>query len=157
MLKANSSMTIVQEWMSHTPITIRSDETIRDALQLLGEKKVSALPVTNAEGLFVGIVTIADFLRAVIATDKVLDGDYPHFDDCLWAVDLIQRRLGSDKVSSVMTEVVSTISPEQTMHEAARVLIQNGVHHLPVVTSKGALVGVLSSSDFVSLVGKTSI
>jgi CBS domain-containing protein len=56
-----------------------------------------------------------------------------------------------------MTEVVSTISPEQTMHEAARVLIQNGVHHLPVVTSKGALVGVLSSSDFVSLVGKTSI
>jgi CBS domain-containing protein len=147
------SETLVQEWMSPVVITVNQDGTVRDALAKLGEHRISALPVVNAEQNFVGIVTIADFLRTVISTDQVLDSNYPHYDDCLWAVDLIQRKLGTDKVGSVMTEVVATVKPNDSMCDAARNMFGLGLHHLPVIGGNGKLVGILSSTDFVRLVG----
>ncbi len=147
------SETLVQEWMTPVVITVGYEDTVREALAKLGKHRISALPVVDANDNFVGIVTMADFLRAVISADCALDSEYPHFDDCLWAVDLIQRKLGSDKVGTVMTEVVATVTPEQPMCDAARKMIGLGLHHLPIVGGNGKLLGILSSTDFVKLVG----
>lgn len=145
--------TLVQEWMSPVVITVNQNDTVRDALNKLGEHRISALPVVDGESRFVGIVTIADFLRSVITTDQTLDSNYPHYDDCLWAVELIQRKLGTDQVGTVMTEVVATVKPNDSMCDAARNMFGLGLHHLPVVGSNGQLAGILSSTDFVRLVG----
>lgn len=147
----------VQQWMTPLVVTIRNSATIRDAIDLLRDEHVSALPVIDDSGKFVGIVTIADFLRAVVSMDELLDSEYPHFDDCLWAVELIQRKLGTDSVSSLMTEVVATVRPDQSMYEAASILLNNQLHHLAVCSSRGELVGILSSMDFVRLIrGKST-
>ena len=151
MLDTPSLSTEVQQWMTPGVVTILSSTTIREALDLLRDERVSALPVIGKKGEFCGIVTIADFLHAMVATDEVLDSQYPHFDDCLWAVDLIQRRLGTDKVSSLMTEVVTTVRPDQTMREAAEIMLKEHLHHLAVCNSRGELVGILSSIDFVRM------
>ena len=145
----DSCSVIVEQYMSRSVVVVNDCDSVRVALQKFGEEKISALPVINSSGAFVGIVTVGDLLRSVTTTEQALESKYPHFDDCLWAVDLIQRRLGSDPVSTVMTEVVATISPEDTMKSAAEKMLDFQVHHLPVVMSDGELVGLLSTTDFV--------
>lgn len=150
-LYKKGTATEVQEIMATNVVSVMNTETVRDALNKLTEEHVSAVPVIDGKGSFVGIVSVADLVRIVLATDEVLDSDYPHYEDSFWAIDLIQQRLGSDKVTRVMTEVLTTVSPEQSMHHAACIMLNNHVHHLPVVDGKGRLVGMLSSTDFVRL------
>ena len=144
--------TEVQEVMSRGVITALESETVADAVARMQGEDISALPVINAEGSLVGIVSVADMMRIVLDMENTLESNYPHYDDCLWAVDLIKSRLGSDHLSKVMSEIVTTVRPDMMMHHAACIMINNHVHHLPVVDSSGRIVGMLASSDFVRLV-----
>ncbi|NND98496.1 MAG: CBS domain-containing protein [Pirellulaceae bacterium] len=143
--------TEVQELMSKAVVTVRSDETVHDVLTQFQNEKISAVPVIDPQGKFVGIVSHADLVRIVLETDAALDSHYPHYDDCLWAIDMVQRRLGSEHIYNVMTELMETIGPDDSMGKAASLMLHNRVHHLPVVQSDGKLVGMLSSTDFVEL------
>ena len=141
----------VEEYMSEALISVHEDASVKSMLDALADSKVSALPVVGSQGNCVGIVSLTDIVRRVLETEELLDNSYPHFDDCLWAVDLIQRRFGSETVSKIMTEVVTTVSPDTPMQEAAKRMLNNHVHHLPVVSAHGKLLGMLSTVDFVRL------
>ena len=112
------------------------------------EKKILALPVVENDRC-VGIVTATDLVVLLRATDKLLRSDYPHFDDCLWAVDLVQRKLDDDPVREIMSEVIVTTTPDTTVDDVAETILAESVHHVPVVDDNGKLVGFLSSFDFV--------
>jgi len=150
-LYRNGTDTEVQELMCANVVTVRYSETVRDALTKMTDENISALPAIDGKGKCVGIVTVVDLMRIALAAGSVLNSEYPHYDDCLWAVDLIQRKLGTDKISDVMTEILAVVGPSTVMHDAACVMLNNKVHHLPVVNSSGRLVGMLSSTDFVRL------
>ncbi|MEM9006251.1 MAG: CBS domain-containing protein [Cyanobacteria bacterium P01_F01_bin.86] len=56
----------VGEVMNHNkPVTIQPTASIRDAAQLMHNKKVSRLPVIEAAGALVGILTQGDIVRAL--------------------------------------------------------------------------------------------
>lgn len=64
--RAKALATPVQEIMTRDPLTLAPDDDLRDAVELLLEEKVGALPVVDgAEGL-VGIVTYVDILRCFL-------------------------------------------------------------------------------------------
>ncbi|MFG0261977.1 MAG: cyclic nucleotide-binding/CBS domain-containing protein [Novipirellula sp. JB048] len=151
MTKFGSHEDSVQQWMTISINTVKRDGTVRDVLELMKDKQITSVPVVDPQGSVIGIVTQRDLAAVVLATDQLLDSDYPHYEDCLWAVELILRRLGSDKVTAVMSENVASIDPEKTMAEAAKQMSEAGIHHL-AVAKKGTLLGMLSSSDFVRLV-----
>lgn len=50
-----------------------------------------------------------------------------------------------------MTDTVMTIHPDDTMDRVQRVFEQNTIHHLPVVTPEGKVVGMVSKSDYLKL------
>lgn len=147
----------IKDWMSEITCTIDREQSVREALDLLGQHRISALPVVNSAHKPIGILTIGDFMHAIDQTGNALDESYPHFDDCLWAVDMIQRRLGSDKVYSLMSEVLTTVEPTQTMRAAAKIMCEAGLHHLLVCNEDQTLAGMLSASDFVRLVDRTTL
>ncbi|MEM9586085.1 MAG: CBS domain-containing protein [Planctomycetota bacterium] len=146
----------VQQWMSRDVQTANEIDSIQYALTRMADEKISALPVIDDQDHLLGIVTVGDVARRVLVTERLLETEYPHYEDCFWAVDLIQKNLGSDQVTALMSEVLTTISPEQTMAAAAKVMKNNHVRHLPVVTSHGKLVGMLSANDFVRLAAKAA-
>ena len=151
MSESSTATMSVRQWMSSSIHTLSRDATVRDVLELMKREKISSVPVVGDGGVVVGIVTIGDLARVVLSTDQLLDSDYPHYEDCFWAVDLIQRRLGGDTVTHVMTESVVSIDPEQTMAEAAMAMNSKSIRHL-AVTTNGKLIGMLSANDFVRLV-----
>lgn len=136
----------VQQVMTRDIKSVSPTTTVGEALELMLDHKISALPVVDEGHHCVGIVTVTDLISLLRKTEQTLKSDYPHFDDCLWAVDLVQRNLDSDPVRNIMSEVVLTVSPDLSLERAAKTMATENVHHLPVVLDR-KLIGLLSSID----------
>ncbi|WP_462382554.1 CBS domain-containing protein [Pseudomonas sp. Marseille-QA0892] len=106
--------------------TISPDATVLDALRLMADKNVGALPVLR-DGELVGIISERDYARKV-----VLQG----------------RSSFATPVSEIMTEAVIIVLPQQTVSECMSLMTEHHLRHLPVM-GNGRLVGLLSIGDLV--------
>ena len=106
--------------------SVEPDTLVIDAITLMNEKKVGALPVIKDNRL-VGIISERDYTRKVI---------------------LNNRSSRETMVSEIMTENVKTVTPSQTIDECMVIMSDNHIRHLPVVNNDQP-VGVLSVMDVV--------
>ena len=106
--------------------SIRPDARVIEALQLMAQKDVGALPVLDGERL-VGIMSERDYARKVI---------------------LLGRSSQDIEVRDIMTTDVVTVDPRRTVEECMSVMTQKRVRHLPIVEG-GKLVGLVSIGDLV--------
>jgi CBS domain-containing protein len=105
--------------MSPDPITVRRTDVVGPLRDTMLTRQVHGVPVLDADGTLAGIVTSSDLVEE-------------------WAPD--------QGVETVMAERVTTIGPGTTLTEAARDMLEGGVHHL-VVVDNTRVVGVVSSFD----------
>jgi len=111
---------------SGAPITIRPEQTVRDALVLLAKHNIGALVVVNAAGMPVGIVSERDIVRDAARNEQVF----------------------GRAMSEIMTRDVITGVPEDDLASVANLMTEKRVRHLPVVTG-GKLIGIISIGDVV--------
>ena len=135
----------VSDVMKRQVLTVHSKTSIGRVLEIMEEQHVCSLPVVD-DGRCVGIVTATDLVHLIRETNGALRAGYPHYDDCLWAVDLAHRKLDQQPVQEVMSQSVERVSPETRLCEAAQRLSSSDRHHL-VVEENGQLIGFLSSWD----------
>ncbi|MFK2912660.1 CBS domain-containing protein [Pseudomonas sp. 3HC3] len=109
-----------------TVYTIGPDDSVLDALKLLAEKNVGALPVVEG-GQVVGIVSERDYARKL-----VLKG----------------RSSAATPVREIMSEPVVTVAPKQKLDYCMNLMTDRHLRHLPVVEN-GRLLGLLSIGDLV--------
>lgn len=110
----------------HTVYTINPDDSVLDALKLLAEKNVGALPVME-HGQVVGIVSERDYARKL-----VLKG----------------RSSAATPVRDIMSSPVVTVEPKQNLEYCMNLMTNRHLRHLPVV-HEGKLLGLLSIGDLV--------
>jgi CBS domain-containing protein len=67
------------------------------------------------------------------------------------------NRMAEATVGSVMTSSVVSLPPEAPVQQAARIMIDTGVHRVLVVEDSGTLVGIVSSSDVVAAVAERGL
>ncbi len=132
--------TLVRDWMITKVLAISPDTTLPEAHKIMTEKKVRRLPVVDAEGKLVGIVTRGD-IRGAEASDATALS--------IWELNYLLARL---KVREIMTPDPIAISPDATIGEAARIMLQNKISGLPVVKEDGRLVGIITESDIFRVV-----
>lgn len=106
--------------------TIRPDACVLDALKLMAEKNIGALPVVEGDKL-VGIVSERDYARKVI-----LKGKSSH----------------DTPVREIMTEGVICVKPASTVEECMALMTERHIRHLPVLED-AKLLGILSIGDLV--------
>ena len=127
----------VAERMRTPVILVRPSDSVRTALKLLGEQKIRHLPVVE-DGKLVGIVTDRDirlvFPSAVTADNKEQDP----FD-----------ALEKISVGQIMTKRVLTVTPETSIADAARLLLERRIGGLPVVQGD-LLVGIITKTDILA-------
>jgi CBS domain-containing protein len=109
--------------------SVKPDDIIFDAIQLMADKGIGALLVMEEDKL-VGIVTERDYARKV-----VLEG----------------KSSREALIREVMTTKVLCVSPERTIDECMALMTEKRVRHLPVVEHK-QVVGFLSIGDLVKAV-----
>ena len=117
----------VTEVVRSAPLFCDPDTTIRDAAQLMIDERRSVILVRTGSGL--GIVTDVDLRNKVV-------------------VGGISREA---PVSTIMTTPVHTIGAEALAPEASIAMMVAGVNHLPVLDETGAVVGILSASNLMTL------
>ena len=106
--------------MIYDPITITKDHTVGDALALMQENKIGGIPVVDAGGRLIGIVTNRD-LR-------------------------FQRDM-ERRIDDVMTRDGLVTTHSSQLEHAAEVLLNNKIEKLPVVDNDGRLVGLITYKD----------
>ena len=138
----------VKDVMSRDTVTLNAEDTVHEALTLMGENRVSALPVVDRRDRCVGILSTSDLVDMTRDVDedlKQLDLVDPASQRFL--IDKLADSLGSEKVQSYMSESVTTVGMETPIGRAAREMLRNRVHHLPVLDHNERLIGIVSTMD----------
>ncbi|HMR65575.1 MAG TPA: CBS domain-containing protein [Anaerolineae bacterium] len=125
----------VEDWMTREVVQIAPDATLMETYRLMSEKNTRRLPVVN-KGQLVGIICLNDILKASTSDRGTVMSDVA-----------VAMALASLTVGQVMTANPVTISNQQTIGEAASLMINHQISSLPVVDSSGSVVGVITESD----------
>ena len=141
------------EVMTRNIVSIGRDAPIRDAIRLMLDNKVSGLPVVDAGGKVIGILTEGDLLhRSEIATEK-------HHWRWLEFV-LGPGRMASEYVRThgrvvgeLMTHEVVTIGVDTPLGDIVALMEHHHVKRLPVIDD-GKLAGIVSRADLLAALGK---
>jgi CBS domain-containing protein len=112
----------------HRVITIGPDETVKAALQKLVDNNIGALPVCDATGQLVGIISERDILKECLNQNESID---------------------VTKIKEVMSTQVAVATPDDDLNYATSVMKQKNVRHLPVVVNS-KIDGMISMRDIVN-------
>jgi len=137
--------------MTRSVVTVTPDTTIVDAANLMLQRHVSGLPVVDAAGKLVGIVSEGDFIRrSEIGTGRKR-GRWLRFilGAGTSAADFVQEH--GRKVSDVMTTSPLTITEDTALAEIVDLMEKNNVKRLPVMRDD-KVVGIVSRANLLQAV-----
>jgi CBS domain-containing protein len=134
----------VEQLMTHDPLTVTPDTTLKDVAEILSSQGISGLPVLDGDGRVVGVVSEADILR------KEQGAGGPRGGVLGWLLDREEPdpRLEARTAGEAMTSPALTIEPGRSAAEAAKLMVEKGINRLPVV-AHGRLVGIVTRADLV--------
>lgn len=140
-----------KEVMSRDLVTIDAKDSVHDALQLMAENKVAALPVVDRTGRCIGILSSSDLVDVTRDMDAGLS-ELEKTAEPLWGAYLgrIGEHVGHQSVLDLMSETVVSIDPEAPLFEAASRMLREHVHRMPVVDAEDHLLGIVSMTDILS-------
>jgi CBS domain-containing protein len=147
-----------KDLMRPNPVSIRSDASIREALELLTDRGFGAAPVIDEAGHPIGVVSRTDILiheRECVRHARVAghagpmrdDTEWDVFPDPSWADEFSIEVADSTSVGEIMTPAIFTVSMETPAREVVRRMLELKVHHLFVSDADMALIGVISPLD----------
>lgn len=134
--------------MTRHVATIRSNETVHDALLLMSDNRLSALPVVDQSGRCVGIVSQSDLIA--MARDADNDDSIGSSFASLFLGEVPLGDITRERIQDVMSEDVVTVSPEDSAVSIADQMVRKEVHHLPVCDGNGRLLGIVSTMDLIN-------
>jgi CBS-domain-containing membrane protein len=144
-------MLTARDIMTREVVIIEPEASVETLARLLEEHRISGVPVLDAQGGLVGVVTQSDLVQrsrdldlppALNILDLHLFLETPsHFQKRL-------EKLLGNKVKDVMTKDPITVAPDTPVQEIAGLMSTKGVHTLPVLES-GKLVGIVGKLDLI--------
>ncbi|MEW6614894.1 MAG: CBS and ACT domain-containing protein [Thermodesulfobacteriota bacterium] len=136
---------LVKNWMSKDVITVDIDDSMKTATKLMEDYNIRRIPVLKKDRLK-GIVSYLDINRESASQANAL------------AVSELNYLIEKIKVKDIMSPNPKTISPHDTVEEAAVVMLEQKIGSLPVIDSNGKLIGIITESDiFKVLISMTGI
>ena len=112
--------------------TVTPDTTVFDAIRLMAEKNIGALPVLAGQQL-VGVFTERDYTRKVA---------------------LMGKNSRDTRVREVIASEIVTVTPHDSVEDCMRLMTNNRVRHLPVIEGVN-LLGIVSIGDLVNWIIST--
>ena len=142
----------VADVMSREPIVVRPETSLKEAIQILAQHRISGLPVVDEAGKLVGIISESDLMwqetgvtppAYIMILDSVIYLENPaHYERDL------HKALGQT-VGEVMSTNPISISPEKSLREAAQIMHEKNIRRLPAIDNDGKLIGILTRGDII--------
>lgn len=147
----------VRDVMTRHVVVANPGDAVSDALKLMVENRVSALPVVDGHDRCVGVISSTDLLQLALQ----LGGELEALNTAEGlAHELLIEKLehtgfSNQVVNEIMTRVAVTVQPETTLAAAAAAMVRNQVHRLAVTDAKGKLIGLISTVDIVGALAES--
>lgn len=116
----------VSDLMTTAIVTVRPDETVREAHADMQRGCFHHLPVLDERGRLIGMVSDRDILRAL---------NHPK----------------QTTIAEIMTHSPITIEADKSAHLAARIMLDRTIGSLPVVNEEGLMIGLVTQTDFLDV------
>jgi CBS domain-containing protein len=139
---------LANEIMTPNPIAVPATLPVQECARILLDKRISAVPVVDADNRVIGIVSEGDLMR------RRESGTERHYS---WWLELVSdpeamardfvKTMGRT-VADVMTKVVVSVNEDTSIAEIADILEKRRIKRVPVVKD-GRLVGIVSRADLV--------
>lgn len=138
--------TPISEIMTRAPVTVRPELALDDLMTLFLEQNISRAPVVDETDKLIGMISKTDLLvDAYMRGDTAVDqrgagGTGSHVHE------------GDNIVRDVMTPVAYSLADTTSIGAAARRMLADNVHAVPVVSETGQVIGFLSATDVLAWV-----
>lgn len=130
-MPATTTIGSILEQKGRTVHSVAPEASVYEALKLMAEVNVGALPVLESDKL-IGIVSERDYARKIV---------------------LVGRTSPDTPVRDIMSTSVVCTSPERTVKDCMAIMTKRGIRHLPVLDHK-RVVGIVSIGDLVKTIIK---
>jgi len=138
----------VRDVMTPNVVSVRDDESIVKAARLMLQNRISGLPVVNANGALVGVVTEGDFLRrGELGTSR----QRPKWLEFLVGPGRLANEYvhqSGRKVAEVMTPDPLTVGEDDSLETVVKLMESRRIKRLPVMRA-GQMVGIISRANLV--------
>lgn len=125
----------VADVMTFDPVVVEVEATLEAAEELLESYRISGLPVVDATGRLVGVISQSDLLAPSGRVGA-----------------LVRGRASGLRVGELMSAPVVTVPINASVIEAARLMRDERIHRVVAVDEAERPIGVLAASDYVKLV-----
>lgn len=151
--------TSVSSVMSTGVVTLRTDQTVEEAADVLAGRSIGAAPVVDGDGKLVGLLRDEDLIvseaRLHVPTVITFLGA-----DLVWPASLHRfehelAQAAGATVADVMATEYPTIAPDATLEDLATLMHGHDVTHVPVVDG-GKLVGIVARGDLIRFLSRTT-
>lgn len=140
------------------PIVVNFNDNIGDVIKLFRKNKISGAPVVDNNGNVVGIISESDIIKTLTIHSGDINVVLPS------PLDLIELPLKTTlkmeefkedmekalkiKVMDIMTKNVISTSPNTSINDAAKIMVENNIKRLPVIKN-GKLIGIITRGDLI--------
>ncbi|MBR7888934.1 CBS domain-containing protein [Marinomonas sp. A79] len=131
-------MRTVADLMITDLVTLKENDSLAKAKELMQEKNIRNIPITNEEGQCVGMLTQREYLR------------HAFYLVSQFGTQLLSKKEQQTPIANAMNKDILTVSPDTDLDMAAEFFIENKYGCLPV-TKDDKLIGILTPVDFVKL------
>ncbi len=156
---------LVDDVMTREVITLRSSQSISDAVSKLAEHGISGAPVLDEEDRLVGIITEKDILNSLKLKNTRLEMVYPSLS--MVSVSFVEKMdkketleafndIANSTVSDIMTKNVVTVQTGSDLALVVDFIIAKEVNRVPVLDGS-RLIGIVSRADIIKGLAKSNI
>lgn len=150
--------------MSKKLVTLNPGMSLREALEVLSEEKISGAPVTDDEGRPVGVISITDIAGYEVGKIRNKEprralyysiADFETTEEIanLEDEELPEEILDSATVAMAMTPMTITVGPDSSLSQVAKVMSKERVHRV-LVTEAFKVIGLVSSMDILKAIAR---
>ena len=129
---------LAKQIMNSPVLTLSPAAEFSEAWELIQHKRFRHVPVLSSEGHLVGILSDRDLFRAII--------------EIVTSPDQAESNAHRRPIQQIMVRNVLSAAPETEIRAIARILFEERIGAMPIVTEVGDLVGILTRSDILRTV-----
>ncbi len=141
----------VHEFMISNVMTAKPGDTLQDVMSLLVKERIGGVPIVDEHGKLLGMVSDGDILRSIKPRERQI---YDFFSFVIYEekqeLESYLKELGEVSVLKIAKRTgLITVSPQDEMEKALRLLAKHHFKKLPVVDKENRVVGVISRGDVI--------
>jgi len=136
-----------KDLMTTPVVSAQSDTPLSEVAERMAREGISGVPVLDAQGRAVGVISEADFLS------QMADASNPGFmgviAQCLQGKKCLAMPIRGRTAADIMTSPAVTVGEDTSLADVAERMTRAGVNRVPVVSATGEVVGIVSRADLI--------